>query len=328
MGCMIGGSFGFTPARGKGDFPPEEGDACVFVSSGRAALELLLLNLPQRPRRVLVPRFACDTLLQPMEHLGLPVIRYGCDDALCPILPTDRGEEDVLVLINYFGLSEPTELEQMAAAHPGPVLTDATTAFYAPLPAHADGIFYSFRKFFPVPDGGAARARYPLTLRPCERDDCPARLRALHRISELGIIAAQEDVAAAEASFSAPPRLLAASTRALLQGIRAQAAARQRMENYRILHRSLAELNRLSLPETPPSAPMCYPLFSGIPDLRDSLIDAGIALPFYWPEVIAAYGAQETENKLARTLLPLPLDQRYGAAEMQRIVRLILSGGR
>ena len=34
--------------------------------------------------------------------------------------------------------------------------------------------------------------------------------------------------------------------------------------------------------------------------------------------------ASETENILARTLLPLPLDQRYSTTDMQRIVRLIL----
>ena len=69
---------------------------------------------------------------------------------------------------------------------------------------------------------------------------------------------------------------------------------------------------------------MCYPLVSGIPGLRDALIDAGIALPLYWPEVIETTEASDTENRLARTLLPLPLDQRYGKRDMERLLTQIL----
>ena len=69
---------------------------------------------------------------------------------------------------------------------------------------------------------------------------------------------------------------------------------------------------------------MCYPLLSGIPDLRDSLIDAGIALPLYWPEVIEHTDAAQPANRLARRLLPLPLDQRYSKSDMERLISLIL----
>jgi hypothetical protein len=41
-------------------------------------------------------------------------------------------------------------------------------------------------------------------------------------------------------------------------------------------------------------------------------------------EVIAATDATATANRLARRLLPLPLDQRYSKTDMERLVRLIL----
>ena len=96
------------------------------------------------------------------------------------------------------------------------------------------------------------------------------------------------------------------------------------MENYATLHAALEEINHLQLPEAPAYAPMCYPLVSGIPGLRDTLIDAGIALPLYWPEVIDTTEAGSTENRLARRLLPLPLDQRYTKTDMEQLIRLIL----
>lgn len=322
MDDMMGGFFAATELQEHGDFPWAEGPGCTFVSSGRAALELLLRNLPRRPRCLWVPRMACDTLLQPAEHLGLPVARYHCDEQLRPQLPPEAGAEDALILINYFGLTEEA-VAAAAAVFPGAVLVDATTALHAPLPPHADGIFYSFRKFLPVADGGAAVASFPLAQLPAETDDSCERERFLHLRAAQGAHAAAAAAQAAEDSLAEPMKHLSPQTRARLRGISCEAAASRRRENYRLLHAALAPLNRLSLPSEPPVAPMCYPFVSGIPDLRDSLIDAGIALPLYWPEVIAATEAHETENRLARALLPLPLDQRYTAADMQRLLRLI-----
>lgn len=322
MDDMMGGFFAAAVPQEQGDFPWEEGACCALVSSGRAALEVLLRNLPRRPRCVWVPRMACDTLLQPMQRMGLPVARYGCDEQLRPLLPAAAGEEDALILINYFGVTEKA-VEEAASAFRGAVLVDATTALHAPLPAQAAGIFYSFRKFLPVADGGVAIARYPLTQRPVEEDDSRARERFLHLRAAQGAHAAAAAAQEAEDSLSAPPRQLSPQTRQRLCGINCAAAAARRRENYRLLHTALAPLNRLELPAEPPAAPMCYPLASGIPGLRDSLVDAGVALPLYWPEVIAATAPHETENRLARTLLPLPLDQRYTAADMQHLLRLI-----
>lgn len=323
MDDMMGGFFAAEEPQEQGDLPWEDGPCCALVSSGRAALEVLLRNLPRRPRCVWVPRMACDTLLQPMQRMGLPVARYGCDEQLSPLLPEKAGEEDVLILINYFGMTEGAVAA--AAAHfCGTSLVDATTALHAPLPARAAGVFYSFRKFLPVADGGAAIACYPLAQRPEEADDSRTRERFLHLRAAQGAHAAATAAQEAEDSLSAPPRRLSPQTRQRLLGINCAAAAARRRENYRLLHAALAPLNRLALPDEPPAAPMCYPLVSGIPDLRDSLVDAGIALPLYWPEVIAATEAHETENRLARALLPLPLDQRYTAADMQRLLRLIV----
>lgn len=324
MSDMMGGVLGqMAEPMGEEDFPLNEGKFCLFVHSGRAALELLLRNLPRRPRCLWLPRFSCNTLLQPAEHLGIPVRRYSCDDRLRPLLPTDMAESDALVLINYFGLTAQA-VADAAARHNGPVLVDATTAFGAEMPDGADGIFYSFRKFLPVADGGAALARYPLTKRPRATDDSSRRMEFLYIRAHLGAEAAAEAARRAEDSLSGPPLRLSPQTRALIFRIGVNAAAERRLRNYRLLHTALAPLNRLELPETPASAPMHYPLVSGIPDLRDSLIDNGIALPLYWQEVVDETEAYETENQLARTLLPLPLDQRYGDTDMERLIQLIL----
>lgn len=318
---MIGGIFGLETPSATPSFPYAESPCCAYVSSGRAALECLLHNMP-RPRCVWVPRMACDTLLEPLQRMGLPAARYGCDAQFRPLLPQGIGAGDLLILINYFGLTGDAVAQTVAAA-PCRCVVDATTALYAP-PLPGVPAFYSLRKFAGVPDGGVALAPFPLPQLPPEEADSTPRMLPLQQRAAQGAAAACAASEAAEQSLSAPPQRMSALTRQLLGTLDFAAAARRRLHNYAVLHRALAPLNRLTLPAVPPCAPMCYPFVSGIPDLRDNLIDAGIALPLYWPEVIETTRAHEPENRLARTLLPLPLDQRYTAADMQRILSAIL----
>ena len=311
MDDLIGAFFGLelppSPA-GQGAFPYAESPCCAWVSSGRAALECLLRSMP-RPARVFVPRFTCDTVLQPLHRLGLPVLRYEQTEPGTPELPADVNNDDMLLLVNYFGLCD-ENVRRAAERHPGSCVVDATMALFSP-PLPGIPTFYSLRKFAGVPDGGVACAPFPIAL-PAEEDQSAARARYLLERVEKGAEAALPASEAAEAELSAnPPRRMSPLTRLLVQSIDWGHIAACRRRNYTALHARLAPLNHLELPAEPPAAPFCYPLVTGIPGLRDALIEAGMALPLFWPEVIRDTTADSPANVLARRLLPIPLDQRY-----------------
>lgn len=319
MQDMIGGFFGLELPE-YGNFPYSESACCAYASSGRAALEIILQNMP-RPDRIWVPRFICDTVLQAPARLGIPLCRYTCTDQLAPQLDNVQPH-DIVLLVNYFGLTSQT-IESVARQFPGRCIVDATTALYSPPPPGAPS-FYSPRKFCGVVDGGIALASFPLHQLPTETaTSSHASLHLLERL-ESGAAAALAASEQAESLLNAPPRRMSRLTRQLLQAIDFKAAAERRLNNYATLHRALGALNRLQLPDVPAHAPMCYPLVTGIPGLRDTLIDAGVALPLYWQEVIDATHASDTENRLARQLIPLPLDQRYTHADMEQLISLIL----
>lgn len=319
MHDMIGGFFGLElPVYDN--FPYTESPYCAYVNSGRAAFECLLRNMP-RPTRLWVPRFICDTVLLAPKRLGIPVARYCCTPELAPILPAVE-ERELVLLVNYFGLTG-SQVETAAKQLPGQCIVDATTALHTP-PLPGVPTFYSPRKFCGVADGGIATAPWPLAQLPAESGTSAAHsLHLLQRI-ESGAQDALPASEQAEAALCAPPRCMSPLTRALLRSIDFHAAAAARQKNYTVLHHALRGLNRLSLPDAPPAAPMCYPFVSGIPGLRDTLIDAGVALPLYWPEVLENTGFNDIENRLVRQLLPLPLDQRYREDDMQRMIQLIL----
>ncbi len=320
---MMGGFFGLELMPGRG-CPHPEGEYCAWLSSGRAAFECLLRGHPSPLRRVWVPRFTCDTVLEPLDHLGLACTRYGSTNQLEPLLPERFAPGDAVLLTDYFGLTAGTvaRLATRLQAQEVPVFVDATTAFFAEV---LPGVptFYSPRKFMGVADGGMACAPYPIPL-PSTQDDSVARSRVLLERLALGASAALPASEAAEEALHAAPCRMSELTRALLHHVDYPAIAEARLRNYRQLHAALAPLNHLTLPAEPPSAPCCYPFVSAIPDLRDALIDAGIALPLFWPEVLSACEPDSAEFRLARRLLPLPLDQRYGAKDMEHLLQLIL----
>lgn len=304
-----------SPAK-EGDFPYPSAFNCRHVNSGRAAFRLILQSMPTPPARVWIPRFVCDTLAEAPLSLGIPIHRYSITEQLEPILPNELRENDVLVLINYFGLTT-EQVEEAARLCSCPVVVDATTAFYNPAP---EGIptFYSPRKFAGLADGGIALTPFLLSTNlPDDKGSDTHTAALLRNYSE-------QHVQLAEDALCATPKNMGKRTRQLMLNTPWQEYAAQRLSNYHVLHRELQHINRLRLPQNPLHAPMCYPLVCGIPGLRDNLIDAGIRLPLYWPEVIEATEAFQTENKLARTLLPLPLDQRYTTKDMESLVELIM----
>lgn len=316
-GAVMGGVI--PPQRSDfrcADFPFAASSSCVWVNSGRAAFECILHSLPQRIGRVWLPRFICNTLLQPLERMRLPVRFYEVDAQMHPVPVPDIATDDVLVAVNYFGLTAEA-VAQVVVQVPCTVVVDATTAFYAP-PLPGVPCFYSPRKFAGMVDGGIAVAPFSLVEPAAQDAASDARCEALLQCCSDAAVQSAED------ALSGAPLRMGEVSKELMLSIDWNAAAQQRLRNYAVLHRALAPLNRLQLPAEPVHAPMCYPFVSGIPGLRDYLIDAGVRLPLYWPEVIAATDASATENKLARTLLPLPIDQRYTEQDMEHLLSLVL----
>ena len=95
------------------------------------------------------------------------------------------------------------------------------------------------------------------------------------------------------------------------------------MENFRFLHERLGALNRLSVDLDSVSGPFCYPFWTAFPELRNALIDERILVPLLWPEVLEQAPADSLERKLALHLLPLPVDQRCGRQDMERVARAV-----
>jgi hypothetical protein len=297
------------------------GDA-VALCSGRAALRLILGAAT--PRRVLVPFYICDSALMPFDALGVPYAFYQLSPSLEPVLSAPLSPEEGLVYVNYFGLKA-EYVSRLPAATRATVIVDDTQAFFQRGYERAWS-FNSARKFFGVPDGAYAYGPGLAARAPAARLEEVRYDYLVNRLLGRQALAYQQYV---EHEQHVPAEVLGASTLAerLLAGIDYDRARQIRVRNFGVVHERLGRVNRLDidLDRRGDAVPFCYPLLPDATISRELLWQAQIFVPRLWPEVEHRRGEGFAwERDLAARLLPLPIDHRYDAADMNRMCDVVV----
>jgi len=284
------------------------------LTSGRACWHLILRIC--RPTRVHLPFYVCDAVLQPLGATATPFAFYGIDGAFRPDLHGAVADGELMLIVNYFGILTAT-VDALARAHPDRVVVDDTQAFFRRGLAGAWS-FNSARKFFGVPDGAFlyGPASGVDAVPPSASGDCDHLLARL-----VDDPRAWEQFKAHEARVDAEPRAMAAVSGRLLDAADMVRACCRRRLNFEALHRRLGSINTIPLSaEMGRDGPMCYPFMPDHDIDRAALHRSGVFVPVLWPEIEERRGSGfERERLIARRLLPLPVDQRYGPGDMDRV---------
>ncbi len=293
----------------------------VALNSGRNALRYLLEL--QRPAQVHVPVFTCDAVTQVIGDLGINVAPYRIDERMEPVFDFDSiGSDDAFLYTNYFGLKD--LFIKTLAARGLRLVIDNAQAFFS-WPVATVPTFYSPRKFFGVPDGGYA---YPNLAPVFERgvsSDCVKHLLVRHDASAQAGYAAYQDN---ESLLSRLPiKAMSALTERILGSIDYADVADRRRRNFRQLHHVLRSSNALliDLDLDVDSVPLSYPYLSQDRDLKSRLHSQNIFTASYWPSLTLLTEPNSLERHYATHIVHLPIDQRYGANEMARILSVTLS---
>ena len=306
----IGGYFELELPR----FPEYHSEA-ISLNSGRFCLEYILRC--RKYKKVYVPYFTCDSAVEPIVKLGIPYEFYHIDKEYRITDDIALDEDEALMYTNYWGLQD-EYCKQLACRYRRQLILDYTQAFFS-RPIGGIDTFYSCRKFFGTPDGGYlytdAKADFEL-----EQDESFARMDSLVKRIDLSPEAGYDDFHRVSTAFHDQPiRRMSKFTKRMMQGIDYYAAAQRRLDNYNYLRRHLGG-RQLSYGEVPMVFP--YEAEQG-QDLRRELIAHKVFVAKYWPNVDEWAGEDATETWMANHILPLPIDQRYGEEDMERIVRII-----
>jgi hypothetical protein len=314
----IGGYFGLELAHGVSAC---HSAATVSLKSGRACLQYLLENTSSST--IWVPRYTCSVLYDPFISKGVDLCYYDIDGNLEIASPMpDLCESDALVYINYFGLKDAyvRKLENSL----GPKLwCDHSQAFFYEPECGSSWHFNSARKWFGLPDGaflytpeGVSGLPAPESI-PRNTDFLPEHLicRYMGNV-EKGYPVFKKNEAYCGRGLTRMSEL----AESLLSHVDFESVAAIRRENYQRLHRVLGPFNQMApdvLALAPTTVPFCYPYLPAKSIDRQRLWARNVFVPCYWPEIAeGAIRATEWERRLAEEMLPLPIDHRYGAAEM------------
>jgi hypothetical protein len=311
----VGGYLELELPPGQGELYPR---ALRFQSARAAFLALLEAG---RPRRIWLPWYTCEQMLDSASIAGIPILRYRIDQNLEIPDEIELAENDWLLYINYFGVCDAQVGRLLERFPPNQIVLDNAQALFSSA-ADCLATLYSPRKFFGIPDGGYLVTEMSVEL-PDEQDS-----GSIERFSPLliridrGPEAGYEAVLAARATLRGQkPKRMSALTQHLLARIDYPAAIERRNSNFARYHQLLGTDNAFPLPAALPQAPLCYPFWNHRTDLHAPLIARRIFVPRYWPNVRGQSNTlDDFEFRLSTECLALPSDQRYGDAQIDFVV--------
>lgn len=291
----------------------------IRLNTGRNCLEYILRV--RGYRKVYVPYYTCEAVMEPINKLGIPYEFYHID---IHFEIRDRfalKEGEALLYTNYFGLKQ-RYVERLAEKVGTRLIVDNTQAFYAkPIP----GIdtFYTCRKFFGVPDGAYLYCDKELDVE-MEQDYSYDRVAHLVKRIDLSAEEGFKDFRRVDDGLDNQPiRKMSKLTQRMMQGVDYEAVAERRRANFQILHEALGNENNLELHLEDDAVPMVYPYSVPVKGLREKLIENRIFVARYWPNVLEWAMSDDIDYLLAYQMQPLPIDQRYGEEEMKSIIEIV-----
>ena len=318
----IGGYFELADYEEGGVFPHQNG---ILLNTGRNALEYILRSIGE-VKHIYLPYYTCEVVLEPIEKLHITYTYYHINQRfeIVDVIQPKKGE--YIIANNYFGIKD-AYIQQLAERYGDNLIVDCVQAFFAK-PILGIKCFYSMRKYVGVADGGVAYlGNLPndrVEINEIDRsDDHDSHL--LKR-KQFGAEAGFADYQANEKKLDNQLiRSISVNTKWILDHIDYDKVIARRRENFQYLHKALAEKNHLQLLAFDTFAcPMVYPyMVKSDRNIRKLLIDNKIFVATYWPNVFEWCKPNDWEYALAERTVFVPIDQRYGIEEMQRIVEII-----
>lgn len=291
----------------------------LALNTGRNCLEYVLRS--RGYKKVYLPYYSCEVLLEPFNKLSVEYSFYHINESLELDSPITLKDDEALLYINYFGLKQ-DYVTSLSATYGKQLIVDNTQAFYA-MPIEGIDTFYSCRKFFGVADGAYLYCSQSHDME-LEQDQSWQRMEFLLKRIDISPEAAYTDFRTqSELLKNNPIRRMSRLTTRIMSSIDYNGVAERRRNNFKQLDKALGDINGIKWNLADDAVPMVYPFLTSDPNLRQRLIDNKIYVAQYWPNVLHNSDESSIEYTLTKRLLPLPIDQRYSAQDMARIIELI-----
>lgn len=328
-----------------------------YTASGREAIAFALKSLiekrPEVKKCCLLPAYMCDSVFFPIKRAGWEMHFYKINknleaekESLCRMIENIRP--GLLFIHAYYGVDTWKPMRSLLNEWRTQgicIMEDVTQSYYLPeAGAEADYVVGSLRKWYPVPDGGfvASDISLPEDILPAGREFTQRRMELLTEKWEyLHGDRKREDKAALKTDYLKKNReteewldtfeginALSAETAEILRNMDEEECKDRRNANYACLSgriRGKTSFQPIFPAEQKAAAPLYFPIYALDRDgLQEFLQIHDIYAPVLWPVGREnADSITESEDYIYGHMLALPIDQRYGSAQMERIVRVL-----
>lgn len=292
-------------------------DDGIKLNCGKNALAYLVET--KDIRKIALPKFMCASCSDVLKKYGVAVRYYSIGTDFKP-LEIQVEENEWFYLVNYYGQLSGDYVKALKQQCDR-LIVDHVQAYFQMPEDNVDTI-YSCRKYFGVADGAILYTNKVLG-RELQQDESFERMRfLLGRYERTASEFYPEYVSNNRLFADEPIKRMSRLTENLLHAIDYEGVKRRRTENFAYLHERLKRINKLNL--CVPEGAFMYPLYiENGSEIRKKLQDKKIYIPTLWPDVFEICHETELEYDMAKNILPLPVDQRYGIEEMNYMIEVI-----
>ena len=303
-----------------------------LLSFCREAIYLIAYNEKENGKKVMLPKYTCDTVVAPFQQLGYDYQFYPVCKDLTIDIPKAKEifsvhHPNLIVVHPYFGMDlTKQELDMLEEMHEGgcEIILDLTQCLFSTMRLPFIKYYVgSIRKWFAIPDGAFLETNEEMQIPSIGNDEIVAlqtkamQLRGNYFLSgdtkeKNESIRLSHEV---ESLMTRPitPHAMASVSKELLALEDADAQQKIRMENYKRLYEGLkdaknielvADISRLT------TAPLFFPFrVANISEMQKKLAQKSIYARLIW----------EKEDRI----LTITVDQRYDLSDMDRVIAAI-----
>lgn len=325
------------------------GDSTTYFSLCREALLVIVQKYRESSKRVLLPAYTCQTVIDPFLQEGWEIEYYNINcqlriDADDLISKFNSFNPAICVAHPYYGADlNVEELDSLSIIKSKNcvLVEDLTQCVFSEQRSQIfDYYTGSYRKWFAIPDGSFLIGNITID------NELEENVQFVQPMSDAmylrGVFLHTGDVnikevsrrigniAIRQISGEIVPHRISDFSISLLSNIDIEETKKKRYENYQYLYKSLEGNGGCRPVERGLEEVTCAPLFFPVyvndrASFQKKLAQQEVFAPVLWPVHTDSVLINDQIKKIYDNILMLPIDQRYGEEDMQRMIDVIKS---
>ena len=325
-------------------------DTKIYYSLCREALFDIAASLQGLNKTVFIPAYTCQTVITPFEEAGWQCVFYSIQKNLRIDIQNlsdlvNKYNPSVLLVHPFFGMelnSQEEHVLQQISEKKTIIVLDKTQCLFSkkryPFVSYTVG---SFRKWFPIPDGGFIERNIKTTNIPqpqkentefTDRELAAMYLRGQYfkngeqRTKDISIRLSKAADLMAENNII--PHKMSQVAYNLLQREDIKRNQKSRFNNFSYLYNNIRESSKIIKVcqdyNEVTTAPLYFTIY--VDDrrtLQRLLSQDAIYAPVLWPVEDEKVLIDDVVKYIYEHILAIPIDQRYNESDMQRVIEIV-----